>query len=1364
MTQNTSLNSFTRGLALLAIAALIAGGAWFAKPPDAAYLVGEVLVTNSLDETNNGDGCSLREAIMAVANAADYNECIYAGVNAISFNIGASGGPQTISPSSALPDIATRPVTIDGTSQPGCVSYPCIELDGSGAGAGGVNGLKITAGGSTVQGLVINRFSGHGIYIATAGGNTIQGNYIGTDVNGTTALSNTLSGVYIDGTTNNTVGGTTAAARNIISGNGNHGVRIENPGATGNKVIGNYIGTDVNGAAKLGNTQSGVYVFYASNNTIGGTEPDARNVISGNGEHGVYIGHSGATGNQVIGNYIGTDVTGTQALGNTQNGVHSGNSPNNTIGPGNIISSNYIGVYFQSWSASGNKVIGNYIGTDVTGTLDRGNRSSGVFVDSARNNTIGGTGVGERNLISGNEAQGVYLYNNNSTGNRVIGNYIGTDVNGTAKLGNAGSGVLIVYPGDNTIGGTAAAERNVISGNGGQGVFIYHANTNATGNRVQGNYIGTDANGTTKLGNVGSGVTIGWSFNSTIGGMEAGARNLISGNGSVGVLVYDIRSTGNRVQGNYIGTDVNGTANLGNSSHGVLIDSAPNNIVGGTATGEPNIIAYNSQKGVVVIGSSATGNRILSNSVFTNTQWGIDLGDNGVTANDDQDPDTGSNNLQNYPVLTSAVNDGTNTTLQGTLNSTPNTNGFTLQFFSNDACDSSGYGEGQTHLDQITVNTDGSGNASFSLVNAVPAGKFVTTTATDPNGNTSEFSQCRLVNRRPVADAGTGGPVDQNVTVTLDGSKSSDPDGDSLIYGWKQTGGLLVTLSNPTAVSPTFTSPHTPGVLTFTLTVTDEHGLASTPDEVVMTVINNAPVRTGASALLTAVDEDNANPPGATTSALFSGLYGDADGDPFAGVAVVSNAATASHGRWQYSTDGGTIWADVSSGTSDTNALVMGSSGNDRLRFLPAANYNGTPGSLTVRLWDGSSGAAGAGQDLSGIIGGGGAFSDDDNRVALDTSVTPINDAPEFTPGGEVTVNEDAGPYDAAWATDIRPGPATATDEAGQVLTFTVTNDNHSLFAAQPEIDKVSGNLSFTPAADVTGSAAVTVTLLDSGGTANGGVDTSAPQPFTITVRAAADLGVSKQAEPPSAVPGWSITYTLVVTNAGPSDVGGAILSDALPAEMLNPTWKCAAIGTACPAANGDGTINALLDLPEHSVVIYTITGTLASGAMGNLANTASVTLPGGVLNLSPDDDTASVNTTLTPQADLAIRKTSQRAGLAGTPITYTIVVRNLGPSDAPGTGVTDDFPAGMGSPIWNCVRADSASCGSGSGNIDQTVDLAAGEVVTYTARGTMTNSDPIANTARVAAPSGVTDPDTETNQVSVDVSGSQLVLPIVFR
>jgi hypothetical protein len=269
---------------------------------------------------------------------------------------------------------------------------------------------------------------------------------------------------------------------------------------------------------------------------------------------------------------------------------------------------------------------------------------------------------------------------------------------------------------------------------------------------VQGNFIGIDVSGsavpphtTSFLGLA----IIGDASDNTIGGTTAGARNVISGANGYGISMGRFGTTAlparNLVEGNFIGTDATGTKPLGNQGSGVVVDGL-SNTVGGLTAGAGNVIAYNHGTGVAV--GDGTGNAILGNTIFSNQLLGIDLAndvtseDHPVLPNDLDDPDIGANNLQNYPVLTSAASSDRSTTIAGAINTTPNM-GILLQFYANDTADPSGYGEGQTYLGSSFVKTDAAGNAAFSanFPATVAVGKVVTATATDWGQNTSEFSK-----------------------------------------------------------------------------------------------------------------------------------------------------------------------------------------------------------------------------------------------------------------------------------------------------------------------------------------------------------------------------------------------------------------------------------------------------------------------------------------------------------------------------------------------------------------------------------------------------------------------------------------------
>ena len=386
-------------------------------------------------------------------------------------------------------------------------------------------------------------------------------------------------------------------------------------------------------------------------------------------------------------------------------------------------------------TVGGNTIENCYLGLNVSGTTDLGNADNGILIDTGSSgNTIGSPGAG--NVISGNDKRGVDIV---TEGNTLRGNQIGVSASGAAAIGNKNEGIRITDAANNVIGGAGAGAGNVISAND-QGIKV--DKSASTGTLIHGNRIGTDSSGSADLGNKKTGIQIQDASGTLVGGSAAGEGNLISGNDSHGIEINKAGATASVIFGNRIGTDASGTAALGNGEHGILIKKdALDNTVGGTAAGQANTIAFNLGGGVVIAGDADPGNRISGNSIFRNTDLGIDLKDDGVTNNDSGDGDNGANDLQNYPVLTSADSVGPSTTVVGTLNSTPGTT-FTLEFFADSMPDATGHGEGQVYLGSDSVTTDASGNVSFTSVlpTATPVGGEVSATTTNPGNSTSEFS------------------------------------------------------------------------------------------------------------------------------------------------------------------------------------------------------------------------------------------------------------------------------------------------------------------------------------------------------------------------------------------------------------------------------------------------------------------------------------------------------------------------------------------------------------------------------------------------------------------------------------------------
>ena len=614
-----------------------------------------------------------------------------------------------------------------------------------------------------------------------SGQNIVAGNYIGTDVTGTTALGNANYGVQVE-CAGNTIGGSTAGARNVIAGNGGSGVLIQGSAATGNVVAGNFIGTNAAGSAAIGNNIYGVFLQNGAHDNRIGTNGDGvadaaeRNLISGNGFDGVNLYAAGTDGNVVAGNFLGTNAAGSAAVPNRRYGVSIAAGAHNNI-----------------------------IGTNGDGNGD----------------------AAERNVISGNGQTGVVIQDAGTDANVVAGNDIGTDATGTFALGNRNGvniqgGARANRIGTDSDGMADGAERNVISGNVRVGVTIFQAGTSQ--NVVAGNFIGTDATGLVALGNLAGGVNIATTATeNTIGGAAATARNVISGNVTYGVLINSTAGAGtsrNVVANNAIGTDLAGTASLGNTEQGIWVrDGASQNTIGGALGG--NLIAHNGGAGISVTGALSTGNAILGNAIASNGGLGIDLGGDGVTPNDPSDGDSGPNNLQNTPVVEYAATNAAGTTIEVSLQSTPNVT-FHVELFACPAADPSGSGEGAAFLAAFDITTDAAGYGSYTYTTATPVGvgQVITATATDPGANTSEFSAATAV--APAPDDVTaqvaftfGGyyynrrtrHFTQSVTIT-NTSTSAIVGPISLVLDDLSTGVTLVNATGTTRRTGTSTSPY----------------------------------------------------------------------------------------------------------------------------------------------------------------------------------------------------------------------------------------------------------------------------------------------------------------------------------------------------------------------------------------------------------------------------------------------------------------------------------------------------------------------------------------------------------------------------
>jgi titin len=632
----------------------------------------------------------------------------------VKFNIpasdaGYSNGVFNIHLSGHLPPLASNAMVMDGSTQPGFTSKPLIVVDGSQIipeTFTSNSGLLIYSASNQVKDISFQGFNWNGLTLeyADATNNTIAGCWLGLDSTGSNAAPNAYQGIlFAQGAGGNIIGGTNVLARNVLSGNSQYGLWMSDTNTTDNVILGNYIGTDASGSLAVPNGLGGIGIFYNGvGHVIGGTNADGRNVISGNGGAGIWLSGTGVSNNIVGGNLIGLNAAGTAGVSNAYGTgvIVAGGASGNAI-LNNVISSNYIGVLISDLGTRGNAIQGNLIGTDTTGKTALPNGYEGLALQGgAASNTIGGTGAGSANTISGNYYN-LAIFDPGTSGNVIQGNLVGVDITGKTALPGQYQGVAM--------------------GNG------------ATSN--------------------------------IIGGTVAGAGNIISGN-YLGLVIGNTNTSGNLFQGNLIGTDITGSNALGNSFADVqLYGGASGNVIGGVAPGAGNTIAFSGfGPGVVLYDAGTTRNAIRGNSIFSNGGLGIDLNNDGVTPNHTGFL-AGPNNLQNFPVITNAFGYAASTIIQGILNSTAN-GSFLIDVYRNIAADPSGYGEGQFYVGTVSVTTDASGNAAFALTNTAGnyAGQYFAATAASSGGDTSEFGMDVVGTNQTAPSALFSGPFVANTS------------------------------------------------------------------------------------------------------------------------------------------------------------------------------------------------------------------------------------------------------------------------------------------------------------------------------------------------------------------------------------------------------------------------------------------------------------------------------------------------------------------------------------------------------------------------------------------------------------------------
>jgi uncharacterized repeat protein (TIGR01451 family) len=380
------------------------------------------------------------------------------------------------------------------------------------------------------------------------------------------------------------------------------------------------------------------------------------------------------------------------------------------------------------------------------------------------------------------------------------------------------------------------------------------------------------------------------------------------------------------------------------------------------------------------------------------------------------------------------------------------------------------------------------------------------------------------------------------------------------------------------------------------------------------------------------------------------------------------------------------------------------------------------------------------------------------HAASADLGVTKTDGVTTATPGGSVAYTitaSNAGPSNATGATVADTFPASLT------CTWTCVGAGGGTCTASGS-GNINGSVNLPSGGSVTYTASCTISAAATGTLSNTATVTAPavvtdPTPGnnsatdTDTLAASADLGVTKTDGVTTATPGGSVTYTITASNAGPSNATGATVADTFPAS-LTCTWTCVGVVGGTCTASGSGNLNDTVNLPSGGSVTYTASCTISAAAIGTLSNTATVTAPAGVTDPTPGNNSATDSDTLAASADLGVTKTDGvTTATPGGSVTYTITASNAGPSNATGATVADTFPASL-TCTWTCVGAVGGTCtASGSGNLNDTVNLPSGGSVTYTASCTISAAatDTLSNTASVTAPAGVTDPTPGNNSAT---------------
>jgi uncharacterized repeat protein (TIGR01451 family) len=1091
----------------------------------------------------------------------------------------------------------------------------------NGALAGGTAiGLQVSASNTTIKGLAINRFGGDGVQVS-AGGVTLLGDFIGVDPTGTAALGNGGHGVFVNGAANVVIGATGAGNGNVISGNKAGGIILFANASSGDSIVNNFIGTDLTGKSALGNQGDGVTVLGGNFNVIGGTASGQGNIISGNTGNGVTV--QGASNTSVQGNIIGAGAQGTTAVGN---------------------------------------------------------QGAGILLLGSNNNVIGGPVAGARNVISGNAGRGMLVQGSNN--NTIQNNLIGVGSDGTSSLGNGAAGIFILGSNGNSIGGTQARTGNVIAFNGNKtaegGVDLFAG----TGNSILGNSIFSQVHSTNPAKGIGIDLGDDGVTPNTPGGPHTGPNNLQN----FPVLTNVVTGAGR--------TLIQGTLNSApNTTFRVEFFSNPAADPTGFGEGQTFL-------GSTTVTTDSNGNATINDTLTTPVQVGqfvsataTDPGNNtsefaadvkvgqatvsdlAVAITSSPNPATLNSNFTYTVTITNAgPNAATNVVLTDTLPSsvtfvsgTVDSGGSFTQTGTKFTANIPTLAVGATATATIVVNPTAVGTVTDTAV--VSSGQI------DPDTSNNTASE----------DTRVDIPADLGVTVTA--SPSPVVEGGTLTYK------IIVTNNGPGQASNVVVTQQLPAGATF-VSASPGQGTFSPPANGVLNVSLGSVAPGSAVATIVVVTAGQAGiPPNQVTADTTVDVTGDQiDPDLTNNEAKVSVPVLPS--------------ADLAVTVAADPSPVLA---NSPLTYTVAVTNNGPDPATNVSIVD----ILPTGVTLDGaptIDTGGTIASATDTGVnatvpEIDAGATAtltivvipsapgsITNAVTVTTADDVDINPannsatattQVSPADVGVAITATPNPATA----GADLTFRISVTNAGIATATNVklLDRIPANAQVISAnSDVgtvqpisNGTLEVDIPSLDAGLTAtiflvvrpststvlvdsaSVTADEADPNPANNSASLSvpvspADLVATVAATPQPVLVGTPLTITATVTNNGPAIANGVILAADLPAGVIVASPPQASQGSA-GVFGSTATVNVGTLLPGASATLTIVVTPTAVGTLNITTRTAAA-------EFDPNTDNNAASTQVTafnqPGAFVLASPTLAVAQNAGT---ATITVERVG-------------------------------------------------------------------------------------------------------